>query len=38
MARPLDRLRIAEARALGETLYVKNPSDWLTELWTGKNR
>lgn len=37
-SRPLDRLHTAEAKALGETLYHKNPSDWWTELWTGDNR
>jgi putative hydrolase of HD superfamily len=37
-ARPLDRLKTTEARALGETLYVRNPSEWWKDLWTGENR
>lgn len=37
-SRPLDRLSTPEAKALGEILYDKNPSDWWTELWTGDNR
>ncbi len=37
-SRPLDRLKTDVAKALGETLYTKNPSDWWTDLWTGENR
>lgn len=37
-ARPLDRLKTAEARSLGETLYERNPSEWWKDLWTNKNR
>ncbi len=37
-SRPLDRLITAEARSLGEALYVRNPSEWWKDLWTGENR
>lgn len=37
-SRPLDRLTTPEARALGEALYARNPSEWWKDLWTGENR
>lgn len=37
-SRPLDRLQTDVAKALGATLYERNPSEWWKDLWTGENR
>ncbi len=37
-SKPLDRLKTKEARALGEVLYERNPSEWWTNLYTSHNR
>lgn len=37
-SRPLDRLVTPEARALGEALYERSPSEWWKDLWTSTNR
>lgn len=37
-ARPLDRIKTAIGKELGQALYERNPSEWWQDLWTGTNR
>ncbi len=34
----MKKLTLPSARALGESIYKTNPSEWWEELWTSKNR
>jgi putative hydrolase of HD superfamily len=37
-SRPLDRLKTDTAKALGQVLYERDPSEWWNDLWTSHNR